>query len=160
MNDSSSRAAVVVGVLLLFALGLWSWRVAPKRADARALVDACVAARREVMARRAARGGPSPPGEPSDAALVSSACAPLYGEATCRDAMLKFDEPPPAERVTRVIDACVRAYCPKLPPPRPGICERQPDDPMERLAAWDALRMAILGREIGHELAQRANAAP
>jgi hypothetical protein len=124
--------------------------------DVHARVDACLAVQREVGARRQARGGPAPAGEPSDAAVVAQACAPLFAQPACRDAQLRFDQPPPETRAATVFQACARAYCPILPAPKPSACERQPADGQETFIAWNELRTAILRHDIGDAEATRA----
>jgi hypothetical protein len=154
------RLAVIVAGALLVALAVWA--ALPRRTDtqpaaddATARIDACIAAQREVAARRQARNGPLPAGEPSDAAVVSRACAPLYKEAKCRDAMMRFDEPPPEARSATVFQACARAYCPVLPAPKPAACANTDQVPEEQWVAWSELRQAILTRELGADGAQR-----
>src|SRR5262249_28495733 len=46
--------------------------------DMNADIDACIAGAISVAARRQTRGAPAAPGEPSDAAVVARACAPLF----------------------------------------------------------------------------------
>jgi hypothetical protein len=132
----------------------------PEQKDVAAEIEACVAAQREVAARRQQRGAPSPPGEPSDAGLVSRACAPLYRQAGCRDAMLRFDEPPPERRSATVFSACARVYCPLLSPPRPSACTDPETVPSDMLPAWTELRQAILTHDIGPAAARRVLAPP
>jgi hypothetical protein len=130
----------------------------PTPGDVRARVDACVAAQAQVAQRRATRGGPTPPGEPSDAAVVARACAPLYQEAGCRQAQVDFDKPEAPQRVATVLQACERAYCPTLPAPKPAACNpgNPPEDGMATFTAWNDLRAAILRRDIGETEAARA----
>ena len=133
--------------------------VAPGNGDAHAQVEACRAAQAQVAARRVARGGPTPPGEPSDGATVSIACAPLFHEAACRQAQLDFDKPDPAARMSTVLQACEHAYCPLLPAPKPSVCDpakAAPADGMETFTAWSELRTAILTRDIGAAEGARA----
>jgi hypothetical protein len=122
----------------------------------RARVDACLAAQRDVAARRQARGGPAPAGEPSDAGIVARACAPLYTQPACRDAQVNFDTPPPEARVMTVFRACARGYCPGLPDPKPSACDHEPADGQETFIAWNDLRSAILRHDIGDAEAARA----
>ncbi len=119
-------------------------------------VDACVAAQREVAARRQARQGPPPPGEPSDAGVVSKACAPLFAQPGCREAHANFDTPPAEARMTTLFQACVRDYCSRLPGPRPSACDKLPADGPETFVAWNELRQAILRHDIGEAEAARA----
>jgi hypothetical protein len=130
----------------------------PPSAEVRARVDACLAAQAQVAQRRATRGGPTPPGEPSDAGVVAHACAPLYHEAGCRQAQLDFDVPAAPLRVPTVLQACERAYCPMLPAPKPSVCDpaQVPGDGMETYTAWNDLRSAILRHDLGETEAARA----
>lgn len=126
--------------------------------DLDAKITACLAAQQQVGAARAARGGPAPPGQPTDAAVVSRACAPLYHQAPCRDAMMRFDEPPPERRSAAVLEACARAYCGLLGAPKPSVCanpDAVPQDEQQYIA-WNELRQAILTHDIGPAAAQRA----
>ncbi|HEX4459770.1 MAG TPA: hypothetical protein VIA18_17450 [Polyangia bacterium] len=133
--------------------------VAPGNGDVHALVENCRSAQVQVAARRAARGGPTPPGEPTDAGLVAQACAPLYHEPGCRKAQLDFDKNAPALRMTTLLQACEHDYCPLLPAPKPSICDpanAAPADGMETFTAWADLRAAILRHDIGEAEAARA----
>jgi hypothetical protein len=125
-------------------------------ADVRARVDACLDAQQIVAARRRARGGPTPAGEPSDAGVVAHACAPLFRQPPCRDAHLNFDQPPMEARSATVFQACARAYCPILAAPKPAGCDRAPADGQETFIAWNELRGAILRHDIGDGEAARA----
>jgi len=114
-------------------------------------IAGCIGATRNAATARAKRGGPAPAGEPSDAAVVSRGCAPLYKEAPCRDAMVKFDEPPPERRSMTVLQTCARAYCDKLGAPKPAVCahvDAIPEDE-QQYTEWNELRQAILSHDIG-----------
>ena len=131
-------------------------------ASLEAKIDACLAAQAKVGAARAQRGGPAPAGQPSDAAVVSAACAPLYKQPACRDAMARFDEPPPAQRSRAVLQACARAYCGELPAPKPAVCahpDNVPDDE-QQFIAWNELREAILAHDVGAAAARRVLSPP
>lgn len=130
--------------------------------DLESKVTACLAAQEKIGAARAQRGGPAPAGQPSDAAVVSAACAPLYKEAACRDAMVRFDEPPPAQRSRAVLSACAKAYCGELPAPKPSVCahpDNVPED-QEQFIAWNELRQAILEHDLGAAAARRVLGSP
>ncbi|HEX8950676.1 MAG TPA: hypothetical protein VF945_02470 [Polyangia bacterium] len=130
--------------------------------DLEARITACLDAQQKVAASRAQRGGPAPAGQPSDAAIVSAACAPLYRQASCRDAMVRFDEPPPPQRSRTVLSACARAYCAELAAPKPSVCaspDNVPDDE-QQFFAWNELRKAILEHDIGAAAAQRVLSPP
>ncbi|MDB4968556.1 MAG: hypothetical protein JWN44_4245 [Myxococcales bacterium] len=153
--------AIVVGVLVV---GLAVWAAMPLRTattgttgaeDLGPRIEACLVAQKEVSARRQARTAPPPPGEPSDAAVVSRACAPLYKQPSCKDAMMRFDEPPMEARSATVFLACARAYCPQLPEPKPAACKDPNVVPEEQWVAWSELRQAILRHDLGAEAAQR-----
>lgn len=130
--------------------------------DLDAKITACLAAQDKVAQARAQRGGPAPAGQPSDAAVVAGACAPLYRQPACRDAMVHFDTPPPAERSRTVLQACARAYCGELPAPKPSVCahpDNVPDDE-QQFMAWNELREAILKHDLGPAAAARALSPP
>jgi len=120
--------------------------------DMNADIDACIAGAISVAARRQTRGAPAAPGEPSDAAVVARACAPLFREPACREAHLHFDDPPADGRSKAVLDACKAAYCDKLPAPKPRACDPNQPPPEDGLATfqnWDELRHAIWKRDLG-----------
>jgi hypothetical protein len=119
-------------------------------------IAGCVGAQLMVMQQRQQRGGPAPPGQPSDAAVVSKACAPLYKQAACREAMLNYDEPPPEVRSSTVLQKCARAYCPTLSAPKPPVCDHVDNVPqdIQQFQEWAQLRDAILIKEIGPSAAQ------
>lgn len=125
--------------------------------DLEAKITACLGAQREVASARAARGGPAPAGQPSDAAVVARGCAPLYKQAGCRDAMIRFDEPPIERRSIAVLQACAHAYCGELPAPKPSACANPDSVPQDeqQWTAWNDLRLAILTHDLGGAAAQR-----
>ncbi len=125
-------------------------------------IAACIGAERAVAAARQQRGGPAPPDQPSDAAVAARGCASLYLEAGCRDAMVHFDDPPAPLRSSTVLQACARAYCDKLPQPKPQVCghvDAMPQDETQ-YSEWSDLRRAILTHDIGAGAAQIVLAAP
>jgi hypothetical protein len=130
-------------------------------AQTRADVDACLAAGAAVAERRRTRTAPLAPNEPSDAAVVAAACAPLFRETACRDAHAHFDEPAVQLRAVTLLNACRDAYCPKLAPPLPKACDpkAQADDPMEVFQSWHDLRTAIYRRDLGDAETERILAA-
>jgi hypothetical protein len=119
-------------------------------------IAGCIGAQQAVSRARATRGGPAPAGQPSDAAVVSRGCAPLYREAACRDAMMRFDDPPPERRSAAVLEACARAYCGLFTDPKPSVCAHPDAVPQDeqQYAAWDELRKAMLTHDIGAGAAQ------
>ena len=133
---------------------------APDGLDAK--IAACVGAQRTVAAARAQRNGPTPAGQPSDAAVVARGCAPLYQQPACRDAMMHFDDPPLEKRSIAVLQACARVYCPILADPKPAVCARPdvvPEDE-QQFIAWNQLRAAILTHDIGASAAQLVLSPP
>jgi hypothetical protein len=145
--------AAFAGLALLVLGGWWLGGQRGDRSIAKK-VDACILAQEQVSQRRATRGH-APAGEPSDAAVVARACAPLYGDAACRGAMMHFDDPPIEARSRTEFETCTKAYCPTLPAPRPAACEHPSAEPSELVAQWNELRELILRREIGQEQAAR-----
>jgi hypothetical protein len=131
-------------------------------ADLDAKVAGCVGAQRTVAAARAQRNGPTPAGQPTDAAVVARGCAPLYQQPACRDAMIHFDDPPPEKRSIAVLQACARVYCPILAAPKPAVCARPdavPEDE-QQFVAWNELRTAILTHDIGASATQLVLSPP
>jgi hypothetical protein len=151
---------MILAVVLLGAAVLVGWLASGHQGgtDAKSKVDACLAAQQQVGDRRASRGR-APPGELSDGAVVARACAPLFANAECREAMMNFDVPPLEARSSTLFAVCTRAYCPTFTAPRPSACERQAADPSGTAEQWDELRTAVLRREIGEEQAARLAAA-
>ena len=130
--------------------------------DLDAKITACLDAQRAVAAARAQRGGPAPAGQPSDAAVVSRGCAPLYAQPACRDAQLHFDDAPLEKRSAAVLTACARAYCGILADPKPSVCahpDAVPEDEQQYIA-WNELRSAILTHDIGAAATQRVLSPP
>ncbi|HEY2748884.1 MAG TPA: hypothetical protein VGL86_29890 [Polyangia bacterium] len=136
--------------------------VQPGPGDLDVKIAACIGAERGVAAARAQRGRPAPPGQPTDAAVVARGCASLYLEPTCRDAMIHFDTPPPELRSAKVLQACARAYCDKLPQPKPQVCGHVDAVPQDeaQYSEWSDLRRAILTHDIGASATQIVLAAP
>ena len=136
--------------------------VKPGPGDLDVKIAACIGAERSVAAMRAQRNGPAPSGQPSDAALVARGCASLYLEAGCRDAMIHFDDPPKEQRSATVLQACARAYCDKLPQPKPQVCAHVDNVPQDetQYSEWSDLRRAILTHDIGDSAAQIVLAGP
>jgi hypothetical protein len=134
----------------------------PADANLEGKITACLDAQRQVAAARAQRGGPAPAGQPSDAAVVSRGCAPLYHETACREALVRFDDPPPEKRSAAVLTACARAYCPMLAAPKPSVCANPDAVPQDeqQYVAWNDLRTAILTHDIGADATQRVLAPP
>jgi hypothetical protein len=151
-----SRVFVALAAGVVVGLAIWS--ALPRHAptgDTHAAVAACLAAQHEVAASRATRGGPAPPGQPSDAAVVSRACAPLFHQPACHDVMMRFDEMPPEARAATLLKVCAIEYCPSLPEPKPAVCAHL-EAPPTGFAEWGELREAILKHDIGPEMAKRA----
>jgi hypothetical protein len=100
--------------------------------------------------------GEEPP-EADETSNVWQACAPLYAEPACREALLHANEGDPATRVRRVVEGCRDAYCPKLDP-KPRMCAEEANAPggaktMRDLSVlWRELDEAILT----HDLQERA----
>jgi hypothetical protein len=136
--------------------------VQPGPGDLDVKIAACIGAERAVANARQQRGGPAPAGQASDAAVAARGCASLYLEPGCRDAMIRFDDPPPALRSSTVLQACARAYCGKLSPPKPQVCDHVDAVPQDetQYSEWSDLRRAILIHDIGSGAAQIVLAAP
>ena len=96
---------------------------------------------------RATRGGPAPAGQPSDAAVVARGCAPLYRQAACRDAMMRFDDPPPGAALERgAAGVRARLLRPAARAEAVGLRahpDAVPEDEQQYIA-WNELRRAIL----------------
>lgn len=100
-------------------------------------------------------------------AKVISECAPMYGDASCREGFTRAGtaEMSPADRIQSFVEPCVAAYCPRLPAPRPSICALTPEAvrsmPMrEKSSAWSELNMTIVAQEHGTEAAIKLAQAP
>jgi hypothetical protein len=76
--------------------------------------------------------------------------------------MVRFDEPPPAQRSRTVLAACAKAYCGELPAPKPSVCahpDNVPED-QQQFIAWNELREAILKHDLGAAAAGRVLSPP
>lgn len=153
-----ARFAVATGVVALGAMTWFSLARHPTSSE----IEVC----RSVLARnveataaewRAHARGEDVPDEHSD---LSSACAPLYSLAACREAWLHGNEGDPSSRPRRLAETCRDAYCPKLSP-KPSLCERDATSPAELTFMWRELDDAILSHELGdrakpiHEVRRR-----
>jgi hypothetical protein len=98
-----------------------------------------------------ANGPEVPPAE--RAAAMGLACADLYVEPACRDALRTFNDVPAHERASRFARTCASAYCPQLPAPRPALCARDLDSvrASELGPLWSELGEAILKYDLGTE---------
>jgi len=114
-------------------------------ASASKAVDACI----EVMRTQAAST------DPARAGKMSRGCAAVYKDPTCRDAHLKTDEVEPAKRALTLTRACAQAYCPKLPEPRPKLCDPDLDKPGDLAELWWELRLEIWKLDLGAAESQR-----
>jgi hypothetical protein len=84
------------------------------------------------------------------ATALARACADLYREPRCRDAMLGSHQP--AEMASHIATACAEAYCPRLEAPRPKLCDAGlPAGPSELMSSWRELQRRILELELGAE---------
>jgi hypothetical protein len=85
----------------------------------------------------------------ADANEVARACADLYGEPACAQAMRN----PPADPSTRaatIARACRDAYCPRLAEPRPALCQRSElPVPTQLLTEHGELMRRALAFELG-----------
>lgn len=93
--------------------------------------------------------------------LAVDACQELFAEEGCREGWDALGEVAPdrraAEAVPRLVERCRQAYCPKLPEPRPVLCERGEDLPQsvgEGLTNRAALFAAILHHDLGERPAR------
>lgn len=53
---------------------------------------------------------------------IGQACAAVYSEPACAGAWRDVTDPPPEERVARLIDTCASAYCPSFLRDVPALC--------------------------------------
>jgi hypothetical protein len=113
--------------------------------------DACEAAVRDARSATLAAASGAGGAGASRASLVSRACAPLFVEPACRTAHERFDRPPPYARAVTLAEACRDAYCPLLPPPRPGLCDAPPSalPPAELAKAWSEFVPVVLAHDHG-----------
>lgn len=83
------------------------------------------------------------------AADVSRACAGVYREPACAEAMRNPPEDPTAFAST-IARACRDAYCPRLPAPRPRLCGAADlPPPSALLTQWAELEQQIMAFELG-----------
>ena len=85
----------------------------------------------------------------SVAADLARACADIYREPACAEAM-RHPPKEPERFAGAIASACRDAYCPHLPSPRPGLCTAAAlPPPTEMLAQWGLLQQHILAYELG-----------
>jgi hypothetical protein len=85
---------------------------------------------------------------PALVAELARGCADIYVEP-CAAAM-RSAPADPDQFASTAARACRDAYCPRLPAPRPRLCERGALPPQaELLGEWGELHQQILARELG-----------
>lgn len=91
------------------------------------------------------------------ALAVGRACAPIYSGRRCRDAFAHADAFPVESRLGDVARRCAADYCPLLGEAASSLCRSDyaAGSALEMAAAWSALHLAILVREIGERDAAR-----
>lgn len=152
MNE---RARVAVPIVLVALLGVLVWKSLVR--DPRTpQIEACRFALQsefdqEVAIWRARTRGEDPPErDPESRGEAFRACAPLHQEPACRDAWIGATaEGFAAERMQRVATVCRDAYCPKLPEPKPSMCERFGKTPSENAELLQDFDDAVLRLELG-----------
>jgi biopolymer transport protein ExbD len=83
------------------------------------------------------------------AAELARGCADIFSEPGCAAAMRNAPADP-AQFASTLARACRDAYCPRLPAPRPRLCERRElPPPTELLGQWGELHQQIMARELG-----------
>lgn len=107
--------------------------------------EACIAAVNDARSGRVGAGD----GKNDRAGSVVRACAPLFGDAACRDAHERFDKGAPVDRMWRLAETCRNAYCPRLKAPKPTLCDDGERAPLELAAAWSEFVPAVLKAEHG-----------
>jgi len=94
-------------------------------------------------------------------ALFAEACADLFGQPMCREAIRMSPVARPEQRALMIAVACQHAYCPELSEPLPTLCEREPNEltPHEISSNWAPFLEGMLARELGErpveDLAER-----
>lgn len=85
--------------------------------------------------------------KPDRVSTYAEACGAFYSEPACAEAVRALPLTPEHRRATLPIAVCRDAYCPKLPDPRPKLCQTVGQEGLredELLAGWDELHPAIL----------------
>lgn len=108
-------------LLVMFAIAATAWAVSNilgARSD-RDNLDACAASFR----------GDAVPGSSAFAREVATACAPLFRQRPCRDALAALGATPEDRTfdLGAAVDACAEAYCDRLDPPPPACGGAAPD---------------------------------
>lgn len=82
------------------------------------------------------------PGEKAvSSAEIQRTCAPVYKEASCREAVERASREPTG---MTPFTTCRDAYCPKLAAPKPAVCAGEPS-----AAGWGELFEAIIRHDHG-----------
>jgi len=127
------------------ALLLWGVAYRPAPAAPTAGFTARLAAIDRCRQGYAALATASPP----RAMNLARACADLYREPACAEAMRNPGADPSA-RASTIARACRDAYCPRLLAPRPRLCDEAALPlPSELLSQWAELQQQILALELG-----------
>ena len=91
---------------------------------------------------------------------LARACADIYREPACREAMRS----PPADPsmfAATIARTCRDAYCPRLSAPLPRLCGRGDlPVPSELASQWPELQQQILALELGPEAARTVPLVP
>lgn len=137
MPSTSVRAALAVGVALaLSASGCGDANSRERHARA----ERC----EQSLAVKS-----KPNGRSAELAVFVRECAPLYEEATCREALEHGLGTAPGAELGPPLAACAKAYCPRLPP-GPEACRAAPvSGSVDR--AWVELSHAIFSRDASRD---------
>lgn len=90
-------------------------------------------------------------------------CADVYSAPACRAAWLESTSAPSDARFSGIERACVSAYCPLLPEPKPELCAAPAvEDSLAAAPKWQAFTRRVLAYELAVDEDQlpRGTAAP
>jgi len=94
-------------------------------------------------------------------ASMTTACADLYSEPGCSNALRKAATLPIEARAASIARGCRDAYCPKFAPPKPALCAPEASQsPSQMLATWPELGMRILALELNVPVEEAARLVP
>jgi hypothetical protein len=92
---------------------------------------------------------------------IADACGALYAEGGCRHAYSRAwaKHTSPVDRIKIASEGCRDAYCPRLPMPKPALCDEAQITLITTGTTWRDFVRVVLTRDLGAVRADRVFAA-